>query len=64
MHQEDKKRGGKCMAQPGMLREQCCLEQKYKRKMVKCGAREVSEGRSWKYPVVLVSRGNWEEEGN
>lgn len=52
------------MAQPGMLREQCCLEQKYKRKMVKCGAREVSEGRSWKYPVVLVSRGNWEEEGN
>lgn len=36
---------------------------KVQRKEVKCGAREVGEGRSWKYPVVLVSRGNWEEEG-
>lgn len=58
MHQEDKKRGQKCIVQPGMLKEQCCLEQKYKgKKMVKCRASEMGERRSWKYSVVLVSRG-------
>lgn len=41
------------MAQPGMLREQCCLEHKYKgKKMVKCGAREEGEGRSQKYQLA------------
>lgn len=41
--------------QPGTLREQYCLEQKYKGIMVGCGAGEVGEGRSWKHPEVLVS---------